>query len=278
MVVSVCAASSERAPGPFAQYTRIRSAWPSLSVGSATGDAGSARSSSRPRGMFTPSGMCSSRNSPGSRASTTTRTSPRLSASAACTTDTSGAVLRAPAIMLIRAAIALLLVRRICRPNPALPGPAAHRVAGPSWDGRSVGRIAHLGLGHVEEPIAVRERRCRRARGDPELEVDVLEMPGHRLDAQIQLLSDLLVAVPGRNQPEHLDLPRGQPARLRTRASQLGRPLGPQPLEDRLRAADRELGAVLVAQRETGAPEHLARLRGFERAIELLPQLPRAPE
>src|SRR3954453_10786324 len=102
MLLSVWAASSERAPGSLVQYTRIRADWSALRAASAAGEAGSARISNKPRGMLIARGTWLSLYSPGSRTSTISASSDRLSAPAASAGEISTTWDRAAAISPIK--------------------------------------------------------------------------------------------------------------------------------------------------------------------------------
>src|SRR4051812_42443337 len=102
------------------------------------------------------------------------------------------------------------------------------------------------------------------------------------LDAERELVGDLAIALAGGDQPQDLDLARRQPARAGAPAEKRRGALRlirrPELLEDGERAPDRKLGAVGVADRAARAADQPAHLGGLERAVEGLPQLPRAPE
>src|SRR5215218_4979261 len=68
------------------------------------------------------------------------------------------------------------------------------------------------------DPVVECIRRRGGSRADAELGEDVADVPFDRLLAQEQLGGDGLVRLAGRDQPDHLDLPRAEPGRVADQA------------------------------------------------------------
>ena len=64
-----------------------------------------------------------------------------------------------------------------------------------------------------DELVRECERCRRRARGNGQLAEDVLDVSGDRVLADEQLASDLAVALPARDQSQHLEFAASQPMR-----------------------------------------------------------------
>src|SRR5918996_2872275 len=136
-------------------------------------------------------------------------------------------------------------------------------------------------LGFDHEVVLEGEGGGCRPRGDTELREDVLDVPSDGVLADDELRGDLPVALPGGDEPEHLQLAPRQavlvPAdfpRQRVQPSEVRR--RSELVEDRPGSVELQRRGVVVANGSTREAEEGADAGGLVRRLQLLPRQARA--